>query len=89
MKLHKPLPTERSEALGAEIRAARRHLNERASEDWAPGIGGVLEGLSEELDVLGSGDEDPNDDAHGRLDSIEQRLGEIRTRMNANRDPSA
>jgi hypothetical protein len=81
MKLHKPHPNDRFEALGAEIRAAQRHLEERSSDDWTSGIGGLLEGLSHELDEVGPDHDEPHDNAHRRFDSIEQRLGEVKGRL--------
>lgn len=81
MKPNKPHPNDRFEALGAEIRAARRHLEERSSNDWSSGVGGLLEGLSNELDEVGSNHPEPHDDAHRKLDSIEQRLGQAKGRI--------
>jgi hypothetical protein len=58
-------------------------LNDRASEDWSTSLGRLLEGLSRELESVGPDHEEPHDAVHARLDSIEQRLGEVRDRIAA------
>lgn len=83
MQLHKPLPEHRFEAIGAEIRAAQRHLKQRESDNWTTDIGGLLNGLSHELDSIGPHHDEPHDEVHGKFDSIEQRLGEVKDRIDA------
>lgn len=83
MRLNKPLPQERFEAIGAEIRAAQRHLEQRESDSWTSGIGGLLNGLSHELDAIGPHHDEPHDKVHGKFDSIEQRLIEVKDRIEA------
>ncbi|WP_424931409.1 hypothetical protein [Amaricoccus macauensis] len=79
----KPHPKDRFEAIGNEIRAAQSNLEQDASNDWSTGIGGLLNGLSHELDSIGPDHDEPHDEVHGKFDSIERRLGEVKDRMGA------
>ncbi len=74
-------PSDRVEKLGAEIGEARRRLEDHKAHDWTGGLGALLEDLSHDLHGVHEDGAPDEPDTHARLDEIEARLSEARSRI--------